>query len=148
MGVFVICRRCNQKVYLEVRTKTELAPLFTVRCPFCSLEHTYRQFEATEEHWDFTCSVCNGRFFIRNPPPRLVRCPHCSSRIEIDYSGRLYVLERSQPPVPAPGARPVAGAIVGSLLGGVVAGPIGALLGMIAGGAIGASAEYLEARED
>jgi len=148
LGVFVICRTCNRKVYLDVSAKTELPYSFTLRCSSCLAEHVYRQYEATEEKWDFTCTVCKGRFFIRNPPPRTIRCPHCSSSIYIDYMGRITILERGQLPIPAPGTRPIAGALGGLLLGGVVAGPIGALLGLLAGGAIGASVEYLEAKEE
>jgi DNA-directed RNA polymerase subunit RPC12/RpoP len=108
----------------------------------------YHQYEVTEERWDFTCAVCNGRFFIRSPPPRRVRCPYCSSLIHIDEMNRLEIFERGQVPVPAPGTRPIAGALGGALLGGLVAGPIGAFLGLLAGGALGASAEYLEAKEE
>lgn len=148
MGVFMICHTCHQKVYLRVRRKSELSYSFKLRCPFCSMEHLYYQNEVIEERWDFTCTVCSGRFFILNPPPRRVRCPHCSSLIYIDETNRFTILERGQPPIPAPGTRPVAGALGGALFGGIVAGPIGAFLGLLAGGVIGASVEYLEAKEE
>jgi hypothetical protein len=148
MGVFVTCRTCNSKVYLQVTSRSNLSLSFNVRCPFCAAEHTFYQNEAVEEKWDFTCPVCSGRFFTRSPPPRRIRCPHCFSLVTVDESGGFTVHERGQAPVPPPGTRPAAGAFGGALLGGVLAGPIGALLGLIFGGALGASAEYLEAREE
>jgi len=147
LGVYVECHSCKKKVYLEVRAKSELSYSFTLRCPFCLKENFYYQHEVIEERWEFTCTVCNGRFFIRNPPPRRIRCPHCSSLIHIDERNRFTIFERGQPPILAPGTRPVAGALGGALLGGLIAGPIGAFLGLLAGGVLGASAEYLEAKE-
>jgi DNA-directed RNA polymerase subunit RPC12/RpoP len=148
MGVYIICHSCNNKVYLEVRAKSELPYFFTLRCPFCLKENIYNLNEVNEEKWEYTCTVCNGKFFIRNPPPRRVRCPYCSSLIYIDRTDRLIILEKGQAPLLTPASRSIVGALGGVLLGGLIAGPIGAFLGLLAGGALGASAEYLEAKEE
>lgn len=148
LGVYVECQSCKRKVYLGVGARSELSYSFTLRCPFCLNEYVYHQNEVVEERWDFTCTVCTGRFFIRNPPPRRVRCPHCSSLVYIDEMNRFTVFQEGQRPIPSPGTRPIAGALGGALLGGLIAGPIGALLGVLAGGTLGASVEYLEAKEE
>ena len=148
MGVYIICHSCNNKVYLKVREKSELPYFFTLRCPFCLKENIYNLNEVKEEKWEYTCTVCNGKFFIRNPPPRRVRCPYCSSLIYIDRTDKLIILEEGQPPLLTPASRSIVGALGGVLLGGLIAGPIGAFLGLLAGGALGASAEYLEAKEE
>jgi DNA-directed RNA polymerase subunit RPC12/RpoP len=148
MGVYIICHSCNNKVYLEVRAKSELPYFFTLRCPFCLKENIYNLNEVNEEKWEYTCTVCNGKFFIRNPPPRRVRCPYCSSLIYIDRTDKQIILEEGQPPLLTPASRSIVGALGGVLLGGLIAGPIGAFLGLLAGGALGASAEYLEAKEE
>lgn len=142
------CKQCNQRVYLQVTRKTELSSSFSLRCPFCYTDRVYYLSEVTEERWDSICPFCNGRFYTLNPPPIRVRCPYCSSLLYVENIGYVRILQEGQIPVLAPEARSAVGAIGGILVGSVIAGPIGALFGLLAGGALGASAEYLEAKEE
>jgi len=95
----------------------------------------------------FMCPVCNGKFYIRGPPPKRVNCPHCSSILYIECNGRINILKRGTIPFPPPGARAITGAIGGALLGLAIAGPIGGFLGFLLGGALGKAAEEQEAEE-
>lgn len=147
MPLYVICHTCRNKIYLQTNERSELPTSFNIRCDICYNTNTYYPYQVLEERYDFSCTVCNRRFFIRKFLPLRVACPHCDSILFISSDGSLSEIRRGERVPPPPGSTSVTGAVGGALLGGLLAGPIGAFFGLLLGGSVGVSVEVLEATE-
>lgn len=144
MGSFFTCKSCGSNLYLR-QQKDELTFPKILMCSICRKSNSYQSYEVQQERYDFSCPVCNGRFFIRRTPPLQVRCPHSNSLLYVNSDGSISVLQIGKPPTTTKGGTG-GGALGGLLLGALLGGPAGALLGALAGAALGSSADVKEGR--
>jgi len=145
MGTSVVCHRCQRKIDLRI-THSNLPTNFQTTCTTCGLTDTYFATEAYEERWNYNCVFCNNKFNRKISPPANVTCPHCLSKLSIDYNGYVTLYRQGTRPT-SQANDTVAGGILGAILGAAVAGPAGAVLGALFGGVVGASAGNKEAIE-
>ena len=145
MATSVVCHHCQRKIDLNT-AKPALPISFQITCLFCGMSDTYFSTEAYEEKWNYTCVFCSRNFHRKFPPPGNVTCPHCQSKLIIDYNGQVSVYLQGRLP-PSQGNDTVVGGLLGAILGAAVAGPPGAALGALLGGALGASTSNMEAIE-
>ncbi|MEM4971060.1 MAG: hypothetical protein QXE01_07405, partial [Sulfolobales archaeon] len=141
------------KIYLNVKRKVQLPPVFRLRCPICGYEDVYSQGSAVEEDiYTFTCPICKLRFFVARKPPLIVGCPHCSSALRItSIHGEPEVI-RANPKTHSPTitSAMLLGALLGAIssryrLGGaIIGGFIGALIGVFIDTLSEPEAKYIE----
>lgn len=119
MPVYVTCARCGIRIYLGVRRRFHLPPVFRLRCPSCGYEGVYTPSYAVEEGvYTLTCPVCKMRFYVVRRPPLTVECPHCNSVLRIiSIHGEPVVVKASS---------------TGSTQAAVILALLGALLGALA----------------
>jgi len=153
MPVYVQCTRCGAKIYLSVKRKSQLPPVFRLKCPRCGYEDVYTPRNAVEEDvYGFTCPVCKLRFFVAQRPPLTVECPHCGSilRITSVHEEPIVVKASSRNLTSTVTATVLLGALLGAAtsknkLGGAIAGGlIGALVGMLIDAFSEPEAKYIE----
>jgi len=153
MPVYVHCTRCGVKIYLGVKRKSQLPPVFKLRCPGCGYEDVYTPRNAVEEDvYTFTCPVCKLRFYIARKPPLTVECPHCSSVLYIAsiYGEPTVIRASSRIPTSTVAATALIGALLGAaaskdkLRGAITGGFIGALIGTLIDTFSEPEAKYIE----
>ncbi len=153
MPVYVRCTRCGAKIYLGVKRKAHLPPVFRLRCPRCGYEDVYTWKDAIEEGvYTFTCPVCKLKFFIARKPPLTVECPHCGSILRIVSTHKEPIVIKANPRNISStiAATTLLGALLGALasrdkLGGAIAGGfIGALIGTLIDAISEPEAKYIE----
>jgi len=145
MPIYVICKKCKKRIYLNVKRRVLLPEIFDVVCPHCGVKQTYSRVEVYEEIFEFRCPVCNGPFYIIPNPPLKVKCPHCKSKLLIANKNHVFIISRNN-------ATWISNALVGAFIGATLGAlaskekpPIGAILGGLAGGILGAILDQKEA---
>jgi len=153
MPVYVLCTRCGTKIYLGMKRKNQLPPVFRLRCPRCGYEDVYTRKDAVEEGiYTFTCPVCKLRFFIAREPPLTVECPHCGSILYIvsTYGEPIAVKANPRSLSSAITTAALLGALLGALArrdkleGAIVGGFVGALIGAFIDTISEPEAKYVE----
>ncbi len=110
---YVSCRRCDSRIPLAVRLRSQAPVIFSATCPVCGFRGKYSYVDIVEEGvYRARCAVCGVRLYSFRLGP--ARCPICGSRYLV-APGEWQLIERGKPkPDPA-----LELAATGMLVGGI-----------------------------